>query len=73
MTQTRFSVTAGLCLTLAAAGCIGPQGAQPCAETADSAASDGDKAGGEEPLIEAVVPTGTLIWDGTSISNVGES
>ena len=57
---------------LLAAGCIGPQGVQPCAETA-SAADGAGEAKGEEPLIEAVVPTGTLIWDGTSISNVGES
>jgi hypothetical protein len=73
MSYTRFSICAGL--FLAAAGCIGPQGAQPCAETASTASGDaasGD-AKGEEPLIEAVVPTGTLIWDGTSISNNGES
>jgi len=58
---------------LLAAGCIGPQGAQPCAETASSATDAAGETTGEEALIEAVVPTGTLIWDGTSISNVGES
>jgi hypothetical protein len=63
----------GLLLALTA-GCIGPQGAQPCAETAAAADSGGSAApGGEEPLIEAVVPTGTLIWDGGGISNIGES
>lgn len=55
--------------------CIGPQGAQSCTETA----ADSDKSGGseetkgEETLVEAVVPTGTLIWDGGGISNIGES
>lgn len=61
-------------VVLLAVGCIGPQGAQPCAETAASGASEGagdDK--GEEALVEAVVPTGSLIWDGASISNIGES
>jgi hypothetical protein len=72
MSHKRFSMSAAV--LFCAAGCIGPQGAQPCAETASSSndgAADGAK--GEEPLIEAVVPTGTLIWDGTSISNNGES
>ena len=70
MSQKRLSVSAASLLL--AVGCIGPQGAQPCAETP---ASDGQSAdaGGEETLIEAVVPTGTLIWDGGSISNIGES
>jgi hypothetical protein len=46
----------------------------PCAETASSGAEEkGADTGGEEPLVEAVVPTGALIWDGASISNVGES
>jgi hypothetical protein len=60
---------------LFAVGCIGPQGAQPCAETASSSSADGadGEAKGEEELVEAVVPTGTLIWDGASISNIGES
>ena len=61
-------------VVLLAVGCIGPQGAQPCAETAASTGDGaGDAAAGEEALVEAVVPTGTLIWDGASISNVGES
>jgi hypothetical protein len=73
MSYKRFSVSAGLLVL--AAGCIGPQGAQPCAEDASKATADGGSADakGEEPLIEAVVPTGTLIWDGASISNNGES
>ena len=73
MSYKRFSVSAGL-LALAA-GCIGPQGAQPCADDPSKASTDGSSADakGEEALIEAVVPTGTLIWDGTSISNNGES
>lgn len=72
MSHKRFSISAGAFLF--AAGCIGPQGAQPCAETASSA-SDGASAdaNGEEQLIEAVVPTGALIWDGASISNIAES
>jgi len=61
-------------VVLLAVGCIGPQGAQPCAETAASTGDGaGEAAAGEEALVEAVVPTGTLIWDGASISNVGES
>jgi hypothetical protein len=71
MSQPRFTMSA--LVLLLAAGCIGPQGAQPCAETASSAAEGAGDAKAEEALIEAVVPTGTLIWDGTSISNVGES
>lgn len=57
------------------AGCIGPQGAQPCVETAGASSGDAgaSEADGEEQLVEAVVPTGTLIWDGGGISNVGES
>ena len=60
---------------LLAAGCIGPQGTQPCAETPASGSGDAAAAegGGEEALVEAVVPTGTMIWDGASISNIGES
>jgi hypothetical protein len=62
-------------VVLLAVGCIGPQGAQPCAETPASGSGDAAAAegGGEEALVEAVVPTGTLIWDGASISNIGES
>lgn len=73
MSYKRFIVSAFALLS--ASGCIGPQGAQPCAETASTASGDGaaSDAKGEEPLIEAVVPTGTLIWDGTSISNNGEA
>lgn len=71
MSQPRFTMSAPVLLL--AAGCIGPQGAQPCAETASSATDAAGETTGEEALIEAVVPTGTLIWDGTSISNVGES
>jgi hypothetical protein len=72
MSYKRFTCAASVVL---AVGCIGPQGTQPCAETASAASGDaaaGD-AGGEEPLVEAVVPTGTLIWDGGGISNIGES
>jgi hypothetical protein len=71
MSHKRFVMSVGALLF---AGCIGPQGAQPCAETASNA-SDGAaaEAPGEEPLIEAVVPTGALIWDGASISNIAES
>jgi hypothetical protein len=60
---------------LVAVGCIGPQGAGPCADTAASGASEsaGDSAKGEETLVEAVVPTGSMIWNGGSISNIGES
>jgi hypothetical protein len=73
MSHQRLSMSAFVLLL--AAGCIGPQGVQPCAETASngSADADGGDAKGEEPLIEAVVPTGTLIWDGSGISNNGES
>ena len=72
MSYKRFSMSAAL--TLLAVGCIGPQGAQPCAEDASKASGDSASgAKGEEPLIEAVVPTGPLIWAGTSISNNGES
>lgn len=71
MSQSRFTMSA--LVLLLATGCIGPQGAQPCAETASNAADGADDAKAEEALIEAVVPTGALIWDGTSISNVGES
>lgn len=73
MSYKRLSVSAASLLCLAVA-CIGPQGALPCAETATSGADEkGADTGGEEPLVEAVVPTGALIWDGASISNVGES
>ncbi|MDF3066623.1 MAG: hypothetical protein K0R38_2224 [Polyangiaceae bacterium] len=73
MSYKRLSVSGAPLLCLAAA-CIGPQGAMPCAETASSGAEEkGADTGGEEPLVEAVVPTGALIWDGASISNVGES
>lgn len=65
---------AGLALVLAS-GCIGPQAVQPCAETpsasGDNAAAGEEKA--EELLVEAVVPTGTMIWSGEGISNNGES
>ncbi len=74
MSYKRFSVSAGVLLL--ASGCIGPQGAQPCADNPSSASGDGaasSDAKGDEPLIEAVVPTGALIWDGASISNIGES
>jgi hypothetical protein len=62
-------------VVLLAVGCIGPQGAQPCAETAVSGAGEGaaDDTKGEDALVEAVVPTGTMIWDGASISNIAES
>jgi hypothetical protein len=73
MSNKRLSVLASLLLS--AVSCIGPQGAQPCVETASSAtdADSGADANGEEPLVEAVVPTGTMIWDGGGISNIGES
>jgi hypothetical protein len=54
---------------LLAFGCIGPSGAQ----TADAADDGPKKPAGEEALIEPVVPTGTMIWDGGGISNIGES
>jgi hypothetical protein len=71
MSQQRFTMSA--LVLLLAAGCIGPQGAQPCAETASTADGAAADSKGEEQLIEAVVPTGSLIWDGASISNIGES
>ncbi len=63
------------CLFLLTQGCIGPQGAaQPCAETPAAANGDaGNEASKAEVLVEAVVPTGSLIWDGAGISNLPES
>ncbi|HEV8244896.1 MAG TPA: hypothetical protein VGP93_03975 [Polyangiaceae bacterium] len=72
MKYKRFSLLA--CATLTIAGCIGPQGAsQPCTETASNSAApakNSSSAEGPEPLIAAVVPKGTLIWDGQGISNL---
>jgi hypothetical protein len=70
------SISLGVAIvSLAAYGCIGPQGVQPCAEppggSTDSAAASAEQ--GDEPLVEAIVPTGTLIWAGEGISNIGES
>src|SRR6185503_4236370 len=73
MSYLRFSLAVSL--VALAAGCIGPQGAQPCVETASSSSGETASAdsGGEEQLVEAVVPTGNLIWSGEGISNNGES
>jgi hypothetical protein len=74
MSYKRFSTS--IFSVALAVGCIGPQGAQPCVETAGSSAASADSAeagGGEEELVEAVVPTGSLIWAGEGISNNGES
>jgi hypothetical protein len=76
MRKLRSSLAFGSLLLLA--GCIGPQGVQPCAETpsGQSGGADADAGGGggdEELLVEAVVPTGTLIWSGDGISNNGEA
>ena len=73
MSYKSLSLSAVVLLT---AACIGPQGAQPCVEAPSSGAADASAdaaSGGEEQLVEAVVPTGTMIWDGASISNIGES
>jgi hypothetical protein len=72
MSYKRFCLSAGL--VLLASGCIGPQGAaQPCVEAPAAGAGAALAPAGEEPLVEAVVPTGTLIWDGGGISNLAES
>ena len=73
MSYKRFSLA--LVVASLAYGCIGPQGVQPCAEAPGGGtgdASDAADAKGEEPLVEAVIPTGTLIWAGDGISNIGE-
>jgi hypothetical protein len=58
-------------------GCIGPQGAQQCKEpsSGDTASAEGEQTAEAAPatLTEAVVPKGTLIWDGGGISNLAES
>jgi hypothetical protein len=74
MSYLRFSLAVSA--VALSVSCIGPQGAQPCVETASSSSGSGDAAadaGGEEQLVEAVVPTGTLIWAGEGISNNGEA
>jgi hypothetical protein len=64
-------------VALMAVGCIGPQGAaQPCTDTASKSEGAADataESKGPEPLVAAVVPKGTLIWDGQGISNLPES
>lgn len=65
------------CLWLAV-GCIGPQGAaRPCAEPAENSTASAGGEGAEEgpaTLTEAVIPKGTLIWDGAlGIANSPES
>ena len=75
MSYQRLSLSA--CLAVLALGCIGPQGTQPCTETASNSAApaDGSKEApaAEAPLVEAVIPKGTLIWDGQGISNLPDS
>jgi hypothetical protein len=65
------------CALSLAIGCIGPQGAQQCKEPGEgeTAASEGESTAAAEPvpLTEAVIPKGTLIWDGQGISNLPES
>jgi len=66
------------CALWLSVGCIGPQGAQQCKEPSggngDSASAEGESAGeGPATLTEAVIPKGTLIWDGQGISNLPDS
>ena len=74
MNHRNISVFAGaLWLSV---GCIGPQGAQQCKEpsSGDQASAEGEKtATAPATLTEAVIPKGTLIWDGGGISNLPES
>jgi hypothetical protein len=74
MIYRRISLFA--CALVLSVGCIGPQGAQPCADPGSGSAASGDgekTAAGAEPLVDAIVPKGTLIWDGQGISNLPDS